>query len=584
MKFLRNLIASILGTLIAMGIAFFLFLIVVAALSETEVVKVSANSVLTLNIDVQVKDYAPKSEDPIEEILGLNDERMGLNEVLNAIENAKTDPNITGISVPSLRGSLGIAQLASIREKLQDFKDSGKFVYAYADVYDQKSYYLASVADSLFLNPFGEIGFSGLGSEVLFFKDLEDKSGVKLEVIRHGKYKSAVEPFLFNEMSDENREQIHAFLSSIWKEMLDDIAESRELSVEELNTIADNLSGRNASMALESKLVDAVVYQDIYNEKLKAAIGISEKKNVPNVSISDYISTGKGRLKGSGSDRIAVIYAQGDIIYGKGNEEFIGQELIIKALRKARKSSSVKAIVLRVDSPGGSALASELIWREIALTKEEIPVIVSMGNVAASGGYYIACNADRIFAAPTTITGSIGVFGVLPNIEKFADRIGINAEQVRTNSGAYYSVFEPMTEAFRTVTTEGIEKVYTTFLDRVAAGRSMTVEEVHEVAQGRVWSGAEAIDKGLVDELGTLEDAIAYAAELVGLESFRTRNYPSYDSDLEDMFKGFPFSRTSEELIEKEIGSENYKRYQKIKSLAGMRGVQARIPFLMEIN
>ena len=584
MKFLRNLIASILGTLIAMGIAFFLFLIVVAALSETEVVKVSANSVLSLNLDVQVKDYAPKSEDPLEEILGLNAERMGLNEVLNAIENAKEDPNIKGISIPSLRGSLGIAQLASVRDKLNEFKESGKFVYAYADVFDQKSYYLASVADSVYLNPFGEIGFSGLGSEVLFFKDLEDKSGVKLEVIRHGKYKSAVEPFLFNEMSDENREQIHAFLTSIWKEMLNDVAESRQLSIEELNTIADNLSGRNASLALESKLVDGVIYQDIYNEKLKAAMGIAEKKNVPSVSIGDYISTGKGRLKGSGSDRIAVIYAQGDIIYGKGNEDFIGQELIINALRKARKSSSVKAIVLRVDSPGGSALASELIWREIALTKEEIPVIVSMGNLAASGGYYIACNADRIFAAPTTITGSIGVFGVLPNIEKFANNIGINAEQVRTNSGAYYSIFEPMTEAFRTVTTEGVEKVYTTFLERVAEGRSMTVEEVNEVAQGRVWSGAEAIDKGLVDELGTLEDAIAYAADLVGLESFRTRNYPSYDSDLEDRLRGFPFSRSSDELIEKEIGSENYKRYQKIKSLAAMRGVQARIPFLMEIN
>jgi protease-4 len=279
-----------------------------------------------------------------------------------------------------------------------------------------------------------------------------------------------------------------------------------------------------------------------------------------------------------------VIYAQGDIVYGKGSEELIGQELIINALRKARKSSSVKAIVLRVDSPGGSALASELIWREIELTKAEIPVVVSMGNLAASGGYYIACNADRIFASPTTITGSIGVFGVIPNIEKFADRIGINAEQVRTNKGAYYSIFEPMSDKFRNVTKEGVEKVYTTFLERVSKGRSMSVEAVHEVAQGRVWSGTEALEKGLVDELGTLEDAVEYAAELVGIESYRIRNYPSYKIEFEDRFKAFPFAKSSSQILEEELGAENYKWFKQIKTVGSMRGVQARIPFLMELK
>lgn len=584
MKFLRNLFASIFGTLIAFGIAFFLFLVVVAAFSETETVNVAENSVLELNLDVQVKDYAPKSEDPIDELLGVNDMKLGLNEILNAIENAKQDENIKGISIPSLAGNIGIAQLASIRATLQEFKEEGKFVYAYADVYDQKSYYLASVADSVFLNPYGEIAFSGLGSEVLFFKDLEDKSGIKLEVIRHGKYKSAVEPFLFNEMSSENREQISAFLHAIWKEILSDISESRNIEIADLNAIADNLSGRNSELALDSKLIDEAIYIDTYYERLKTALGISQSRNVSVVTIDDYMSTGKGRLRGTGSDRIAVIYAQGDIVYGKGSEELIGQELIINALRKARKSSSVKAIVLRVDSPGGSALASELIWREIELTKAEIPVVVSMGNLAASGGYYIACNADRIFASPTTITGSIGVFGVIPNIEKFADRIGINAEQVRTNKGAYYSIFEPMSDKFRNVTKEGVEKVYTTFLERVSKGRSMSVEAVHEVAQGRVWSGTEALEKGLVDELGTLEDAVEYAAELVGIESYRIRNYPSYKIEFEDRFKAFPFAKSSSQILEEELGAENYKWFKQIKTVGSMRGVQARIPFLMELK
>lgn len=584
MKFLRNLIASILGTLIAFGIAFFLFLIVVAALSETEVIKVSANSVLELNLEDQVKDYAPKSDDPLDELLGIYDNRMGLNEILNAIENAKGDPNIEGISITSLSSSVGIAQLAAIRKELEDFKEDGKFVYAYADVYDQKSYYLASVADSIYLNPYGEVGFSGLGSEVLFFKDLEDKSGVKLEVIRHGKYKSAVEPFLSNEMSDENREQIRSFLKAIWKEILGDIASSRTLSIEQLNNIADNLLGRNANLALENGLIDEVIYRDIYQEKLKTALGISQNKSVSLVSIEDYLSTGKGRIRGTGSDRIAVIYAQGEIIYGKGNADYIGPDLIINALRKARKSNNVKAIVLRVDSPGGSALASELIWREIELTKKELPVIVSMGNLAASGGYYIACNADRIFASPTSITGSIGVFGVLPNIEEFADRIGINAEQVRTNSGANYSIFEPMSEAFRIVTTEGVEKVYQTFLERVSAGRSMTVQEVDLVAQGRVWSGSEALEKGLVDEMGTLEDALAYAADLVDLETYRIRNYPTYKVDFEDRFDMFPFAKSKEKIIEDELGPELLKSYRNVQTILKMRGNQARLPFILDIN
>ena len=584
MKFLRNLFASIFGTLIALGLLFVLFIVVASALGDTKKVTVKNNSVLELKLETLVKDYAPKSDNPLDEILGVNDKKIGLNVIINAIENAKYDDRIKGISINTLGVQAGIAQTQAIRNKLLEFKETGKFIKAYADIYDQKSYYFSSVADSIYLNPVGAIDFKGLSSEILFYKDLEDKTGVKMEVIRHGKYKSAVEPFLHNKMSDDNREQITVFLKSIWKEMIVEISKSRNITVEELNNIADNLLARNVKLAIENKIIDEAIYFDEYENKLKIALELPVDKKLNKISITDYISTGKGRILSTASNKIAVIYAQGEIIYGRGNEDYIGQGLIIKALKKARESKNVKAIVLRVNSPGGSALTSELIWREIELTKEMLPVVVSMGNVAASGGYYIACNANRIFVEPTTITGSIGVFGVIPNFSKLVDNIGINAEQVSTNKGANYSVFEPMTDAFRQVTTEGVEQVYTTFLERVANGRGMTVEEVDEIAQGRVWSGVDALENGLVDELGNLNDAINYAAELADITDYKVRNYPSYKVDFGDRFSGFPFVKSKEKILIEELGEENYKIYQSIKKLSKLKGIQARMPMIMEIK
>lgn len=584
MNFLRNLLASIIGTFITLGLILFLLIMVVVAISEDEEIIVKPNAVLEIQLDRIVKDYAPKSDDPFDEIFGANNKKLGLNEIINAIENAKYDDNIKGISINTLSVNAGISQTKSIRNKLAEFKESGKFVNAYADIYDQKAYYLASVADTVFINPVGAIDFKGLSSEVLFLKNLQEKTGVKMEVIRHGKYKSAVEPFLENEMSANNREQITSFLKSIWNEMLIDISESRNISVEELNTIADGLLARNPKLAIENKLVDGAIYIDEYEDKLKLACGIDLDKKLNTITLKDYISTGKGRVIEKASDKIAIIYAQGEIIYGKGDEDYIGQELIINALREARKSNSVKAIVLRVNSPGGSALSSELIWREIEITKKELPVVVSMGDVAASGGYYIACNANKIIAEPTTITGSIGVYGIIPNITKLADNIGINAEQVSTNKGANYSLFEPMTSEFRAVTQEGVEFVYTTFLDRVAAGRNMTVAQVDEIAQGRVWSGVEAKEKGLVDELGGLKDAVIEAAGLAGITDYRVHNYPSYKIDFEDRFSGFPFASTKEEILIKEFGEANYKIYQTLKQFSEISGIQARLPYVIDIK
>ncbi|UMB52510.1 signal peptide peptidase SppA [Lutibacter sp. A64] len=584
MKFLRNLLASIFGTFIALGIIFMLFILIASLASETEKVTVKKNSVLELKLSGVIKDYAPKSDNPFEEIFGVNDGKMGLNKIINAIENAASDTNIKGISIDLAGINAGIAQTQAIRNALLDFKESGKFIKSYADMYDQQSYYLSSVADSVYVNSFGSVDFKGLSSEVLYYKDIQYKTGVKMEVIRHGKYKSAVEPFLYDEMSDNNRAQITSFLTSIWNEMLQDISESRNKTIEELNTIADNLLTRNADLALENDMVDGAIYFDEYTDKLKEAVGVSTEDELNKITLKDYISTGKGRLKSSASNKIAVIYAQGEIIYGKGDENYIGPELIINALRKAVDDKNTKAIVLRVNSPGGSALTSELIWRELELASKELPIVVSMGDVAASGGYYIACNADVIFAEPTTITGSIGVFGVLPNISELADNIGVNAEQVSTNNSANYSVFEPMSDAFRTVTQEGVEQVYTTFLERVAKGRGMLVTEVDSVAQGRVWSGVEAIEKGLVDKLGNLEAAITEAAELAGVTDYRVRNYPNYNIDFEDRLNSLPFAKSKEKLIIEELGEENYRMYKNLKQVSKLKGIQARAPFVLDIK
>ena len=584
MRFLGNVLASIFGTLIALFLIIILFMLAAATFGEKDTVTVENNSVLQIKLEDLVKDYAPKGDNPFEELFNLEDKKLSLNEILNAIENAKTDDNIKGISIETMGVNAGIAQVQAIRNKLEDFKTSGKFIKAYADVYDQKSYYLSSVADSVFVNPVGSVDFKGLSSEVLYYKDFEDKYGVKMEVIRHGKYKSAVEPFLTNSMSNENRTQITEFLKSIWNSMLVDISKDRKISVDSLNNMADNLLGRNATLAIKNKLVDKAVYLDEYDTSLKMAVGDSLTNNLNEIDISDYIASGKGRLKLVAPNEIAVIYAQGEIIYGKGNENEIGQELIAKALKKARNSSKIKAVVLRVNSPGGSALASELIWREIELTKKEKPIVVSMGNLAASGGYYISCGADYIFAEPTTITGSIGVFGMLPNISKFANNIGINAEQVSTNSSPSYSLFEPISDKFKAVTKEGIEQVYDTFLERVAAGRHKSITAIDSIAQGHVWSGTDAVKIGLVDKLGNLDDAVSYAAKLADITDYKVHNYPSYKMDFQDKLKGLPFASSKEEMLEDEIGKENVQIYNSLKQLSQLKGIQTRLPFVLQIN
>ncbi len=580
MKFLRNLLASILGFFIALFLLFILFAGIGAAMGSSDPVIVEPNSVLEIQLSDVVKDYAPSERNPIIQALEINRGKTALNKILNAIDNAQLDDNIKGISIKTPTVRAGIAQIQAIRKKLEEFKESGKFVYAYNDVYTQKNYYLSSVADSLFLNPVGQIEFGGLTSEVLYFKDFEDKYGVKMEVIRHGKYKSAVEPFLSNKMSDANREQVSSFLNSIWSEITSSVSKSRKIPVETLNSIADNSEGRNAELAKKNNLIDAAIYEDEYLDRLEDAA----KSSINTISIKNYIASGKGRKTSLSKNRIAVIYAQGEIMYGKGNENIIGQDLINSAIRKARNDSNVKAIVLRVNSPGGSALASELIWRELELTEK--PLVVSMGNVAASGGYYIACNADLIFAEPTTITGSIGVFGAIPNAHQLSKDIGINAEQVSTNNSAKYSVFEPISDKFYNVTKEGVEQIYTTFVTRVATGRKMTFEAVDAIAQGRVWTGKEALKNGLVDELGGLEDAVLAAVQLANIQDFRIRNYPNYNKDYRDVLSTLPIAGNikKEDILKETLGDEYYQLFNQIKQFKKLEGIQTRLPYILNIK
>lgn len=587
MKFLSNVLATIVGLFLFFGVLFFGFMIIGVLMGgsaeDAKKTSVKDNSVIILDLDKITQDHSAKTI--ITDFSFLNQENYnGLVDVLNAIDNAKTDSKIKGISLLNVHSNLGLAQSKALRDKLEDFKESGKFVVSYANYYTQGQYYLASVADTVYVNPVGALDFKGLSSEILFFKDFQDKYGIKMEVIRHGKYKSAVEPFLENQMSDENRLQMKELLNSTWETIVADIAKSRNISIDTLNAIANRLGARTPELAKATNLVDKVVYEDHFQNGIKKALGLKMDEDYNTIDISKYaVNVGVSLKSKKAKDKIAVIYAQGQILDGEGNPKTIGEGYVKKSLQDAVKDDNVKAIVLRVDSPGGSALASDIIWREIEITKKHKPVVVSMGNLAASGGYYISCNADKIFAEPTTITGSIGVFGALPNFRGLTNNMGIYSDIVSTHeNSAEYSIFQPMSESFKGVITESIENIYDIFLERVAEGRGMTKEQVNEVAQGRVWTGTDAKRLGLIDEIGGLEDAIAYAAELGEVQEYGLENFPVFKKTLEEYFNEntpFPLMKTKESLIKEEIGEENYQVIQQIRNMNSRKGIQAMMPY-----
>jgi protease-4 len=586
MRFLGNVLATVIGIFVFMMLSFFgIILIGVIFGGDSETVEVENNSVIELNLSDISDDYAGKYSDPWVTAFSER-KKIGLTDVINAIEIAETDDAIKGISILNTNSSLGMAQSKELRDALNRFKKSGKFIYSYANNYSQKEYYLNSVATSIYINPIGELDFKGLSTEVMFFKDFQEKSGLKMEVIRHGKYKSAVEPFLENKMSDANKEQTMALLNGIWTNIVEDISKSRNIPVEKLNTIANGLLARTPEMAKAQNLIDYIAYEDVYHNAIRKVLKVDKDEDYNTVSIADYTQkTTTTSVNMDSNDAIAIVYAQGEIGSGEGDVNEIGEGSMRRSLQEARKDDDIKAIVLRINSPGGSALTSDLIWREIELTKRVKPVVVSMGNYAASGGYYIACNANTIFAEKNTITGSIGVFGTLPNFSVAANRYGINTEQVRTHENASnYSPFVPMDEKFKAITLEGVENIYATFIGHVAEGRKMTTAQVDAIGQGRVWTGSEAVKIGLVDKIGGLREAIAEAAKLAKIKSYSTVNYPEYEKNFEDIFANFPFAKSKTAFIKEEIGEENYQLLQEIKRIKQRKGIQAIMPFEISIQ
>ncbi|WP_299365172.1 signal peptide peptidase SppA [Winogradskyella sp.] len=582
MSFLKRVLSTIVGLIIFSILSFIVFFMFIAFLGSQgeEPIIVENNSVLNLKLDFNIEDHIGKKE--YENYTFLNEyPKHSLFGMIRAIEFAKTDPQIKGITIENNFTFAGYAQLKALRDALIDFKDSGKFVVAYSDIFTQQSYYLSSAADTLYVNPSGTIEFKGLASEQYYFKDFQEKTGLKMEVVRHGKYKSAVEPFLENNMSEANREQIKSYLNSIWSTIKTDISKSRSIPPETLHTIADSLLGRTPTLALENKLVDKVGYYDEFTNGIKHQIGLKTEDKLPSIDIRDYSEYTYSKQKSSyKTDKIAVIFAEGEIIYGEGDENFVGQGIINNALIKAREDDKIKAIVLRVNSPGGSALTSELIWREIELTKKVKPVVVSMGNYAASGGYYIASNADYIVAEPMTVTGSIGVFGVLPNGTKLFEKWGISTHQVMTNSNAItYSFSKPLSENQRKFIKEGIIDVYDLFLIRVAEGRGMTKDDINTIAQGRVWTGSEAIDIGLVDELGGLDTALKKASELADIDDYATKEFPIFKKDFRESLSQLGLMKTKEELLREELGEDGYKVWKEIKTQTQREGVQLLFPY-----
>lgn len=590
MNFLKNVLATFVGIILFCMMSFFLLMIVgvvAAAGSGSSTKSTKSNSIIKLDLEKVTNDYGGSIY--IEDFDYKETNHDGLINVLQAIDYAKSDDKIKGISIENNNSLLGLTQRKAIVDKLAEFKKTGKFVVAYADYYSQGEYYLASIADTVYMNPMGSLDFKGLVSEVLYMKDLQEKSGIKMEVIRHGKYKSAVEPFLQQNMSAENREQLTVLLNSMWDSYVSTISKNRKISVDVLNDVATNLNARTAVLAQENKLIDKIAYLDQYHSGIKKALGVKADDDINEIEILDYIKDVNLNMKKlSAKDQIAVIFAQGDIREGEGSVNTIGEGSINRALKAARNNDKVKAIVLRINSPGGSALTSDIIWREIELTKKVKPVIVSMGDVAASGGYYIACNANRIFAEPGTITGSIGVFGVIPNFKKVADKFGVNAEAVTTHENALgYSVFEEMSPKYKETLTESIEIIYDTFIGRVATGRNMTKEQVDELGQGRVWTGTMAKESGLVDELGSLDDAIAYAADLVKSTDYRISLYPEYKTELGELFRkllGVSMQSAQQNAIKNEIGTENYELLQRMNYLKQSKGVQALLPYHLNIK
>jgi protease-4 len=587
-SFFKYLLASILGVIIASLIIFFVTVGIFSALiaSQDKPVDIESNTILWLQLNQPIKDRKPSMPMLVYNLSDFGAEnQLGLNDILNNIEKARHDANIRGIYLELSQLQAGIATVEEIRNALLDFKKSGKFIVAFSDGYSQGSYYLASTADKIFLNPGGSVDFIGLSAELMFYKKTLEKLDIKPEIIRHGKFKSAVEPFMYDKMSPENREQIRTYVGSIWNHMVGQIAASRNISADRLNNFADSLLLWNNRSAISYGMIDTALYKDQVLDTLAHLVQIGNSKNLNLITHQKYLRVPKTQSdKSFTRNKIAIIYAEGNIVSGEQGEGIIGADKIARTIRNARQDSAIKAIVFRVNSGGGSALASEVIWRELYLARQVKPVIASMGDVAASGGYYILAAADTIVASPNTITGSIGVFGLLVNARDFFEnKLGITTDVEKTNAYSdFASIYRPLSGDERIVLQKMIDEIYSTFVTRVSDGRKLSYENVDKIAEGRVWSGENAMERGLVDVMGGLSTALEIAAKKAKLDNYRIVELPKLEDPFTLVIKELT-GDVNERILRYEL-SDHYNQYRFMKQLLNGDRIQARLPFEISVH
>lgn len=581
-SFFKAVLANIVAIMLICGIVFMSFIIMIAASAiGNDKATVKNNSILTLDFKTNIIDSP--SEDN-QEIFSFAEKQKNILifDMLSAIKNAKNDDQIKGISIETDGITAGMTQLDDVRAALEDFKKSGKFVYAYGNVVSQPAYYLGSVADQYYLNPSGGIDLKGMSTEVLYMKSFAEKFGVGIQVIRHGKYKSAVEPFLRDDMSPENREQLSTLLEDIWSITSSKIAASRKIDTATFRTITDSLYGIIPDLSLQYKLADRLIQKSEYDNLLKAKLKLKTDDKLQKISFSKYITSFKDDSSKDG--QVAVLYASGAIYNGEGYED-IYAENFIKEIKKIAENDAIKAVVLRINSPGGSANASDEILFEMQQLKKKKPVIVSFGDYAASGGYYIAMAADKIYSEPNTLTGSIGVFGVIPYFKDLANKNGLSSHTVKTNENSnMYSPINGISPGGLTMMTKSVEQTYKRFAHFVGQNRKKSFEQVDEIGGGRVWSGTRAKQIGLVDELGTLNDAVTFAAKQAKLNDFQVTSYPKKVSKFEQLFKNMDEDKISAKLIKNKIGDDNYKLFEQITNPKLQSGVMMESPFKIKFD
>ncbi|MCB2408248.1 signal peptide peptidase SppA [Hymenobacter lucidus] len=584
-QFLKYVLATLTGLVLFGFVTFIIGLgMLVAAVSDDDSVTVAKDSVLELKLDKPIDER--ESRESLGALFSSQADNIGLDNIKASIKRAKNDGDIKGIFLNVELVQAGRASLEEIREALLDFKKSGKFIVSYADAQSEGSYYLASVANKIYLNPQGTLEFNGASSETMYYKNLFEKAGIDAQIFRVGSFKSAVEPFFRDSMSDSARLQTSSFLNSLNDFMLAHVAKSRKIDPARLKVINDSTLVHNAEDAKRYGLVTNLGYYDQALDYMKGKVGVAKDKKLSLVGLSDYTKSADDDDESSSDNRIAVIYAEGDIVTGKGGNGSIGSTRFAEAIRQARLDDKVKAVVLRVNSPGGSSLASDIIYREVALTKQVKPIICSMSDVAASGGYMIAMACDTIVAQPSTITGSIGVFGVLPNIEPLLrDKLGITTDRVTTGKFSDFpTITRPLSAYEKQQFQNEVNRIYADFTTKAAQGRHMPVERLRRFASGRVWSGAEAKERGLVDVLGSFDDALRIAARRANLEpsDYKIQRLPRQKNMLENVFSGIS-EEARMHFVREEMGPL-YPVYEQYKKLSTMTGVQARLPFELNVR